>query len=296
MTTTASPENHGREATGTKRYSAAARAKETLSDVDYPEDLLVWRRAQRSPSTVSTTRISVIIPTLNEAGCLPQTFRSLPDAANLEVIVVDGGSNDGTADVAERAGARVLRLPPGRALQMNAGAAAARGSVLLFLHADTRLPRGFFSAVEAEMRKPGVVGGAFRLRIDAPGWPLRIIEGAVHIRSCVLQVPYGDQGIFVRKETFQELGGFAMLPIMEDVDFIRRLRRLGRIRIVPLSATTSGRRWQELGPWKTTWINQKIVFGYCIGISAQRLADWYHRARRPENHPLTGHPMPGDGR
>jgi hypothetical protein len=84
----------------------------------------------------------------------------------------------------------------------------------------------------------------------------------------------------VRKETFQELGGFAMLPIMEDFDFISRLRHLGRIRIVPLSVTTSGRRWQEFGPWYTTWINQRIVFGYCVGISAQRLAQWYHRARR----------------
>jgi rSAM/selenodomain-associated transferase 2 len=224
--------------------------------------------------------ISVIIPTLNEAGCLPRALRCLPDAANLEIIVVDGGSKDGTADVAERAGARVLRSPPGRALQMNAGAAAARGSVLLFLHADTCLPRGFFSAVEAEMQKPGVVAGAFRLRIDAPGWSHRIIEAAAHIRSCVLQMPYGDQGIFIRKETFQELDGFATLPIMEDFDFITRLRRLGRIRIVHLSATTSGRRWQALGPWRTTWINQKIVFGYCIGIPAQRLAQWYRRARR----------------
>jgi len=94
-------------------------------------------------------------------------------------------------------------------------------------------------------------------------------------RSRVLQMPYGDQGIFVHKQTFHELGGFAMLPIMEDFEFVRRLRRRGRIRIVSLPVTTSGRRWQELGPWRTTWINQKVILGYYLGVSPERLAVWY---------------------
>ena len=249
----------------------------TLSDVDRPEDLAVWHRARQSPAAVSATRISVIIPTLNEADYLPQTLGSLRDAENLEVIVVDGGSNDGTTRIAERRGNRVLRSPPGRALQMNAGARAASGSILLFLHADTCLPPGFDSAVLAALRKPGVVAGAFRLRIGAPGLSLRILEQAVNIRSRVLRMPYGDQGIFVHKTTFHELGGFPALPVMEDFEFVRRLRRRGGIRIASLPVITSGRRWQELGPWRTTWINQKVILGYCLGVSPERLAVWYAR-------------------
>lgn len=254
----------------------------TLSDVDRPEDLAVWHRAKQLPAAVCGTRISVVIPTLNEADALPYTLGSLRDAENVEVLVVDGGSNDETTEIAERQGCRVLRLPPGRALQMNAGARAASGSILLFLHADTRLPPGFDSAVRSALRKPGVghrgkavVGGAFRLRIGAPGWPLRIIEQAVNIRSRVLRMPYGDQGIFVHKTTFQELGGFPALPIMEDFEFVRRLRHRGRIRIASLAVTTSGRRWQELGPWRTTWINQRVILGYYLGVSPERLARWY---------------------
>lgn len=252
----------------------------TLSDVDCADDLPEWHRVRQSLSAFSTAGISVVIPTLNEAANLPQTLRSLRGVENLEIIVVDGGSNDGTLDIAEREGCRVLRSPPGRALQMNAGARAASGSVLLFLHADTRPAPGFCSAVRSALQEPDVVGGAFRLRIDAPGWPLRLIERAANIRSRVLKMPYGDQGIFVRKETFQELGGFAMLPIMEDFEFIKRLRRRGRIRIATLPASTSGRRWQQFGPWRTTWINQKMIVGYCLGLSPVRLAQWYHRVRR----------------
>ena len=249
----------------------------TLSDVDRPEDLAVWHRAKQLPAALPDARISVIIPTFNEADYLPHTLNSLRDAENLEVLVVDGGSNDGTAEIAERNGSRVLRSPPGRALQMNAGARAASGSILLFLHADTRLSPGFDSTVLSVLQKPGVVAGAFRLRIGVPGPSLRIVEWAVNIRSRVLQMPYGDQGLFLRKNTFQELGGFALLPIMEDFEFVRRLRRRGRIRIASLAVTTSGRRWQELGPWRTTWINQRVILGYCLGVSPERLSAWYER-------------------
>ena len=250
---------------------------ETLSDVDRPEDLAVWHRAKQLPAAVSAARISVIVPTFNEADCLPRTLGSLREAENLEVLVVDGGSNDGTTEIAERKGYRVLRSPPGRALQMNAGARAASGSILLFLHADTRLTPGFDSTVLSALQKPGVVAGAFRLRIDVPGLSLRAIERAVEIRSRLLQMPYGDQGIFVPNETFHELGGFPELPVMEDFEFVRRLRRRGRIWIASLPVTTSGRRWQELGPWRTTWINQKVILGYYLGVSTERLAAWHNR-------------------
>lgn len=226
-------------------------------------------------------QISVIIPTLNEASYLPQALRSLRGAQDIETIVVDGGSDDGTAEIIEIAeceNCRVLHSPPGRAKQQNAGAQAATGSHLLFLHADTRLPPHFDSAVRATLQEPGVVAGAFRLSIDAPGRPFRIIEGAVNIRSRCLQLPYGDQGIFLSSATFHELGGFRDLPIMEDFEFMRRLRRRGRIRITSLAVHTSARRWQEVGIWRTTWINQKIILGYYLGISHDRLATYYRPA------------------
>lgn len=225
-------------------------------------------------SSVST--ISVIIPTLNEANYLPRTFDSLRGAEDIETIVVDGGSCDGTLGIAKHADCRILRTPPSRAGQLNAGAQSASGSILLFLHADTRLPSDFDSAVQTTLNEPGVVGGAFRLRIDAPGRSLRLVERAVGVRSRLLQMPYGDQGIFVNKKTFHELGGIPDLPIMDDFEFVRRLRRRGEIRIASTAVLTSGRRWQQLGAWRTTWVNQKIILGYYLGISPNRLAAWYH--------------------
>jgi rSAM/selenodomain-associated transferase 2 len=159
---------------------------------------------------------------------------------------------------------------------MNAGAQAASGSILLFLHADTRLPAGFDAAVRTILQDAVVVGGAFQFGIDAPGLRFRILERLVNLRASWLGMPYGDQGLFLRKDTFTELGGFPELPIMEDFELVKRLRRRGRIRIVPLPATTSARRWQEVGVWRTTWINQKIILGYCLGVSPQRLARWYY--------------------
>ncbi len=251
----------------------------TLSDVDRPEDLGVWHRARRSSPSPSAARISVIIPTLNEADSLPHALAGLRGAEDLEGIVVDGGSHDGTTAIAEREGFQTLSSPPCRAIQMNAGARASSGSILIFLHADTRLAPGFDSAVRAALAEPGVAGGAFRLRIGAPGVSLRIIEWAANVRARLFWMPYGDQGLFCRRATFEELGGFAALPIMEDFEFVRRLRCRGRIRIAPIPARTSGRRWQALGPWSTTWINQKVILGYYLGVAPERLAEWY--ARRP---------------
>ena len=247
----------------------------TLSDVDRPEDLAVWHRVQCSCHAATAGRISVIVPTLNEAEHLPQTLLSLKGAENAETIVVDGGSTDGTAEIAERAGCRLLCSPPGRALQMNAGARAASGSILLFVHADTRLPERFDEGVRRAFDQPRLVAGAFRLRIDGPGRPLRLIEWGVNLRSRLLQMPYGDQTLFLKAETFRTIGGFPELPIMDDFELVRCLRRLGRITILSSPATTSPRRWQSLGPWRTMWINQKVIAGYYLGVPPDRLAQWY---------------------
>ncbi|MHB8956051.1 MAG: TIGR04283 family arsenosugar biosynthesis glycosyltransferase [Pirellulaceae bacterium] len=220
-------------------------------------------------------KISVIIPALNEVGHLKNTLVAPGQAENVEIIVVDGGSCDGTDDLAVAAGVRLLRSPAGRARQMNLGAAAATGDIYLFLHADTQLSPGFEQSVRAALRETGVIAGAFRLHIDGPERSLRLIEWGTNWRSRWRQMPYGDQALFVRAETFRKLGGFKELPIMEDFEFVQRLRRAGRIAILPEAVTTSARRWHALGPWRTTWINQMIIGAYHLGISAERLSAWY---------------------
>lgn len=249
---------------------------ETLSDVDRPEDLAVWQRIHnQTVDEEHAPQISIVIPALNDVDYLPRTLASLQDRPDTEIIVVDGGSHDQTPTIARQAGCRLLRAPANRALQMNAGARAARGKTLLFLHADTLLPEAYNSAIQSTLSQPGVVAGAFRLRIDAPNRLLRLVERAIDFRARLLQMPYGDQAIFVNREVFQRVGQFLECPIMEDFELIRRLRRFGSIRISPLSVITSGRRWMRLGVWRTTWINQKIILGYYLGVSPERLAKWY---------------------
>ena len=223
-----------------------------------------------------TLSISIIIPALNEAESLGNNLpRLVSTHRGLEVIVVDGGSIDKTVDTAKSLGAKVLHSAPGKAVQMNAGAEAALGHILLFLHADTALPPGFTDQVLHVLDRPGVVAGAFRLAIDGRGPGLRVIEWLANFRSRFLQLPYGDQGIFMTAAMFSSVGGFPALPIMEDFELIRRLKQRGRIKILPLAATTSPRRWKKLGVLRTTAINQAIIIGYLLGMDPQKLADWY---------------------
>jgi rSAM/selenodomain-associated transferase 2 len=227
---------------------------------------------------MSTDRISVIIPVLNEAATIAATLAHLHQAAGtaaIEAIVVDGGSQDGTRDQVHSLGITVLTSQPGRAQQMNAGAAAATGTILLFLHADTRLPEGFPALVTRALAPVEIIAGAFALSIagDLPG--LRWVERLANWRSRVLQMPYGDQAIFLRAEHFRAIGGFSNQPIMEDYELIHRLRRQGNIAIVPQPVLTSARRWQKLGVFRTTLTNQTIVAAYRLGISPQTLVTWY---------------------
>ncbi|GAC1469217.1 MAG: TIGR04283 family arsenosugar biosynthesis glycosyltransferase [Chamaesiphon sp.] len=221
--------------------------------------------------------ISVIIPVLNEAGKIKEALVSLQNAADVEVIVVDGGSQDETVAVASSLGVQVLSSPVGRARQMNAGAKGACGNILLFLHADTCLPVGFDTLVREALTKPRTVAGAFELRIDAKLLGLRLVERIANWRSRSFSLPYGDQAIFIRADIFHDMGGFPDLPIMEDFEFVLRLRRWGRIEIVLVPVLTSGRRWQRLGVLTTTLINQLIVVGYFLGVPPERLVRWYRR-------------------
>ena len=245
-----------------------------LDDVDRPEDLPGWRRlAEQEESDVR--RVSVIIPALNEEQQITATLQAVRQCAPEDIIVVDGGSTDATARLVTEAGATVLRSKPGRARQMNAGAARAGGLALLFLHADTLLPPNWLAVVSRDLGQDGVAAGSFGFRIAGDFPAKSIVEWAVGFRSRRLQRPYGDQGLFLRRSLFEELGGFADLPIMEDYEFVSRLRRRGRVVTVAEPALTSARRWQRLGLLRTTLINQLIVVGFRLGFSPQKLERLY---------------------
>ncbi|XWK90182.1 MAG: TIGR04283 family arsenosugar biosynthesis glycosyltransferase [Phormidium sp.] len=225
-------------------------------------------------------RISVIIPVLNEAKAIEKTLLNLQSYPELEVIVVDGGSEDRTVAIAESFGYKVLTSPRGRSIQMNAGATIATGNILLFLHGDTILPANFGSMILAATQKPGVVGGAFELAIDAKVKGIRLVEMMVNWRSHFLSLPYGDQAIFVKAEIFHKIGGFPIQPIMEDFVLIRQLRNMGKIAIITTPVITSGRRWQQLGIIKTTLINQLMIVGYYLGVPSEKLAAFYRKKRK----------------
>jgi len=204
----------------------------------------------------------------------------LLSAGAVEVIVADGFSTDGTAEKAKDLGATVLvDLQRNRAFQMNAGAKAARGELLLFLHGDTRLAPGFVEKIKHTLAQPGVAAGAFSLKIAGKGIGLRIIERLANFRASIFQMPFGDQGIFITAAAFSALDGFPALPIMEDFALVRKLKRRGRIQILSQAATTSVRRWEKLGLLRTTILNQLIILGYLFGIKPEKLATWYRQEK-----------------
>jgi len=253
-----------------------------LSDVDYPEDLMVCRRLggpfENVLPTIESRRITVVMPTLNEAAMVHESIKRLIAQPNVEVIVADGGSRDQTAELAQQAGARVVVTRPGRGRQLNAGAALASGEILVFLHADVQLPRDFAQQIR-KVLAGGAVAGAFSLRLDAATRGLRLVQWGANLRSRLLQLPYGDQAIFLTARLFFEMGGFLPWPLMEDFEFCRRLRRTGRIALTPAAAIVSARRWKQYGVLRTTLVNQLCVAGYLLGVSPGRLAQWYGAAR-----------------
>lgn len=244
-----------------------------LSDLDRPEDLAHWTTIAEADEDL--TRISVVIPALNEAGNIGATLESVGAGRPHELIVVDGGSRDDTAAVAQAWGATVVASRPGRACQMNAGAARATGGVLLFLHADTVLPARWPEWVRPILARPGVVAGAFAFSLSGGFRGRRLVEWTANLRSRWGQSPYGDQALFLRRSTFEELGGFAQLPILEDYELNRRLRRRGRIVTAGAPAVTADRRWQRLGVLRTSLINKLILGGFWLGVSPARLARFY---------------------
>jgi hypothetical protein len=250
-----------------------------LSDLDVPGDLHAWKRIAEAEDA-DLSRISVVIPAVNEAQYITATLQSAQRGQPREILVVDGGSADDTVPLARAAGARVIHSKLGRARQMNAGAAQATGNTLVFLHADTLLPADYPGVVAGTLRESTVAAGAFRFRMGGNLAGQWLIEWTANLRSRWRQTPYGDQALFLRRSLFEEVGGFADLPIMEDCEIVRRLRKRGRVVTASAAATTSGRRWRRLGLFRTTTINKLVILGYLCGMSPDRLAAFY---RRQEN-------------
>ena len=230
------------------------------------------------------TSISVIIPALDEEASIARAIRSCREAGPCEVIVADGGSRDRTVEVARGEAVTVTAAPRGRAAQMTAGAAVARGDILLFLHADTLLPRGAVPAVLGALQDPAVIGGAFRVRLAASPGASRYVHATLGIagrmigaRAGVTRAFTGDQAIFVRAETFRSVGGYPEIPLMEDVELSRRMRREGKTVLLPLRVETSGRRWEAWGPLRTVLFMWRIRTGYLLGWTPSRCADAYRR-------------------
>jgi rSAM/selenodomain-associated transferase 2 len=215
--------------------------------------------------------LSVVIPALNEEELVATAVGSVRDDA--EVIVVDGGSTDGTRTAAAAAGATVIVSARGRGLQLDTGARAARGDWLVFLHADTRLEPGWAAALHA--LPAAVVGGAFRFALEPARPAYRWLEAGVALRCRLFRLPYGDQGLFARRAVYEAVGGFRPMPLMEDVDFVRRLRRTGLLAFPPLRAFTSARRFERHGWAATSLRNLWLLALYTAGCDPGRLARRY---------------------
>lgn len=223
-------------------------------------------------------RISVVIPTLNEERLLLRAIDSVLPFAG-EVLVVDGNSTDRTVEMAGGAGTRILTGLRGRGAQLNCGARAAAGDILLFLHADCALGPGAGPAITAALSDPAVVVGCFSLRVDSDDPALRWVALGSNLRARWLGLPYGDQALFVRRLDFEAAGGFRDIPLMEDVDLVLRLKRRGRIACLRETVTTSPRHWESRGPTWTTLVNWIAVALFLAGVPAERLAPLYWRMR-----------------
>lgn len=243
---------------------------------------MVPSAAQRPPLKLPEARaahsLSIVIPALNEGSVIQNCLDRLAAlrGRGAQIIVVDGGSADDTVEQARPFCDAVVRAPRGRAAQMNAGACAATGAVLLFLHADTALPDAADTLLrDALARDPARLWGRFDVRIDGAAPLLRLVAHAMSLRSRLSGIATGDQAIFCRRAAFADAGGFPALPIMEDIAFSRRMRRRSRPLCLTACVTTSGRRWQAHGIVRTIALMWALRLAYALGVPAATLARWY---------------------
>lgn len=225
-------------------------------------------------------KISVIVPVLNEEKTLGQTLSQLKIGESEELIVVDGGSRDNTLSIASRFTNKAFSTHKGRGHQMNFGAKEAGGDILLFLHADTILPREGFNIIREALKDSSVSAGAFTLGIDHASLSFRIIEWGANFRSSFTKVPYGDQGLFMKRALFEEIKGFADIPLMEDIEISKRLKKKGRIIFVKNQVKVSPRRWLKEGLVYTTLRDWMIAILFSLfRVSPERLAQYYRDVR-----------------
>lgn len=231
--------------------------------------------------------ISIVVPTYQEAGAIAATLRALAGQPGpLEVIVVDGGSPDDTRAVVEAVAAELpypvhvdSLVPGGRARQLNHGASLAKGEALLFLHADTLLPPDGLACVREALGASGSLGGRFDVGFDDPAWEFAVIAVAINARTRLTGLFTGDMAIFLSRRAFDELGGYADMQLMEDLDLSRRLGRLGPVVALGSRVITSARRWRKRGIWRTVLLMQALRAAYALGVSPVRLARWYRHVR-----------------
>ena len=219
--------------------------------------------------------VSVIIPTLNEADTVKDALISVGQGG--ELIVVDAGNHDSTIKIASRFTEKIILSERGRGNQMDRGAREAKGDVLLFLHADTKLPEDWKDQITDALKDDMIIGGGFRLKIDSRKICFRIMEKIINWRSKYLGLIYGDQAIFARRDAFFAVGGFMGLPLMEDVDFIKRLKSKGTVILLDADVSTSSRHWEKKGILITTLRNWIFLGLYCLGVSPEKLYKWYYQ-------------------
>ncbi len=222
-------------------------------------------------------RFSIIVPVLNEEAVLEKLLVHLTKQCahyDYELLIVDGGSTDNTISIAQRYG-KVIHAARGRASQMNAGAANAQGDVLLFVHADTRLPHEAFIAIQQALLSTEVIGGAFRLCFNCERWPYRLVAFCTNLRSRISTIFTGDQTYFIRAGGFHAIGGYPDQPLMEDIEIIARLRKVGKVILLPLYVTTSARRHEKNGLFRTVLLMWYLRTLYKFGVSPSQLQRMY---------------------
>jgi|SRR4051812_5173763 rSAM/selenodomain-associated transferase 2 len=228
--------------------------------------------------TEALRKISIIVPTVNEAPLIRALLLHLRERApGAEIIVVDGGSADGTAEIAADLCDRLVKAKANRAIQMNAGAHCATGEVFWFLHADVSIPSNSLDEISRALKDPRVVGGFFRIALARPEFVYRLTDSLAHYLGLLLRMRCGDHGIFCRRKTFEEIGGYPVVPLMEDVEFFRAALRLGRMRVIPLRIDVSPRRYEAIGPLRLSLAYGLIGFLYLLKVPSETLAVLYNR-------------------
>jgi rSAM/selenodomain-associated transferase 2 len=234
--------------------------------------------AKKESANTRSGPISIIVPVLNEAATIERFLKHLGERTKrAELIVVDGGSSDGTFELAQRHCDRCLRASPGRSVQMNAGARAASSDTLWFLHADCEVPADCLEQISDALRYPQVVGGFFRICIPNQRLVYRLTDSFAHYAGLLLRMRFGDHGFFCRRNGFEEIGGFPEVPLMEDAEFFGKLRRLGRIAVIQSRLITSPRRYERIGPWRLTLTYGLIALLYLLRLPIPVLARIYRR-------------------